>query len=111
MTIPNTNPKHKTVPKHDSSTDDKYANEISVKERAASLKHILTHYPKNPYCETCQIAKLQSAPSPDRSKRPSDGSGKDDIKEFGDAITGDHLTATNDKEGSIRPIEGLRFRC
>ena len=65
VTVPNTKSKRNAVPKHDSSTDDKYANEISIKERAVSLKHILTHYPKNPCCETCQIAKLQSAPCPD----------------------------------------------
>ena len=45
----------------------------SLKQIAVSIEHLMTHEPKNPYCQACQRAKMQTAPSPNRSKRPSDG--------------------------------------
>ena len=30
-----------------------------VKEEATSLKHLMTHFPKNPYCKACQRAKMR----------------------------------------------------
>ena len=29
------------------------ALELSIKDRPKTLEHLLTHYPKNPYCSTC----------------------------------------------------------
>ena len=34
-------------------------SEAQLRAEAKSLNHLLTHLPKNPYCEACQTAKLQ----------------------------------------------------
>jgi hypothetical protein len=33
--------------------------EISLREEANSLYHLLTHKPKNPFCESCRRAKMK----------------------------------------------------
>ena len=43
-----------------------------LKAEAKSLKHLMTHEPKNPHCAACQQAKMQAKPTPDRSKRPGE---------------------------------------
>ena len=64
------------------------ALELSIKDRATSLEHLLTHYPKNPQCPTCMRAKMQSAQTPNRAKRPSDSPTEEPVV-FGDQFTCD----------------------
>jgi hypothetical protein len=57
---------------------------------AVSLRHLLTHMPKNPHCEACQRAKPQHKPH-----KRSLGLGPRPEK-FGDEITADHIVAESD---------------
>ena len=36
-----------------------HPTEISLREEANSLYHLLTHKPKNPFCESCRRAKMK----------------------------------------------------
>jgi hypothetical protein len=61
--------------------------DLSLKAKAVSIDHLLTHFPKNPYCSACQRAKVQSKPAmrqgpPDEDERPQN---------FGDQVTADHM--------------------
>ena len=47
-----------------------------LKEDAKSVSHMLTHVPKNPYCTTCQRAKMQATSAPNRKGLHSDGSAR-----------------------------------
>ena len=59
---------------------------------ATSIVHLMTHYPKNPYCQACNRSKIRKAPS---HASPSD---KEKIyKHFGDHITADLKTVFQDK--------------
>ena len=55
-------------------------------EQAVSLRHLLTHEPKNPHCPTCQRAKMTAKPA----RRTRRHSGPPPVK-FGDLITADHM--------------------
>ena len=79
---------------------DGEAIELRVKDRAMSLQHMMTHYPKNPHCPVCQRSKMQQAHCPDRSKRPGNGS-LGDLKEFGDALTADHFDAKTEVDKGV----------
>jgi len=85
--------------KHQSESDDA-GIDLRIKDRAISLEHLMTHYPKNPHCKTCERAKMQHAPTPNRSNRPSDDS-REVAENFGDAVTGDHVIAKADDEKGI----------
>ena len=56
-------------------------------EEAVSVRHLLTHLPKNPYCPVCQAGKLVKAHH--RRKVPSG----DDVSTFGEKCTADTLYA------------------
>ena len=53
---------------------------------AKTLKHLMTHMPKNPHCLSCQRAKLQKAPN--RRTHPQE---EDLPKSFGEQVTADHI--------------------
>ncbi len=61
------------------------------KAEAASLRHLMTHHPKNKYCPTCCIAKCQRAPH--RRKHHKYWKGRPRPTAFGDEITADHIVA------------------
>ena len=68
--------------------------EKALREEAKSKGHLLTHIPKNPFCEVCAKAKMLK---PSRAKG---GSTKVEADVFGDHITGDFLvTMTEEEEG------------
>jgi len=64
--------------------------EMTLKQRATSTRHLLTHTPKNPFCPSCQRAKLQSKPH--RHAKTA----RSEAKAFGDHITGDHIVTFDD---------------
>ena len=72
--------------------------EQRLKLEATSLEHLMTHMPKNPYCASCQRAKMQAAATPSRVKRPN-GSEPPEAK-FGN-ITCDHFIASDEIDSSI----------
>ena len=55
-----------------------------LQEDAKSLKHKLTHLPKNPYCQACQEAKMKQA----YSRR---GAFQRPTEHFGQLISFDHM--------------------
>ena len=66
--------------------------DLTLRQQATSIMHLLTHLPKNPHCETCQRAKMRNKQTPDRSKRPSDLPSQE-AKAFGEKLTADHTFA------------------
>ena len=70
--------------------------EKSLKAEAISKGHLLTHMPKNPFCDVCTKAKMQKPPS-----RAKGGSSKVEADVFGDHITGDFLVTMNEDEEGI----------
>ena len=53
---------------------------------AKTLRHMLTHLPKNPYCPQCQRAKMENV-----KVRRKGGAEAHDVKEFGDLVTADTM--------------------
>ena len=68
----------------------------ALKAEAKSRQHMLTHIPKNPYCEICAKAKMYKPPGYSKG-----GSSMVDAKKFGDHITGDYLIAKSEPEIGI----------
>ena len=60
--------------------------EKALRKEAQSKGHLLTHLPKNPYCDVCTKAKMIKPPS-----RAKGGSTRVEADVFGDHITGDFL--------------------
>ena len=63
-----------------------------LKKEACSLRHLLTHIPKNPYCPACQKAKGQRR----GARRVKIRCVRVTPKKFGDEVTCDHWIARND---------------
>ena len=61
----------------------------SLRDEANSLYHLLTHKPKNPYCEACRRAKM-------KEKRKHVGPHQNNTTHWGQFVTGDHITSTKD---------------
>ena len=55
----------------------------ALKAEAKSKRHMLTHIPKNPYCDVCSKAKMYKPPGYAKG-----GSSMVDAKKFGDHVTG-----------------------
>jgi hypothetical protein len=66
-------------------------NKLSLQEQAKSLQHLLTHTPKNPFCEACNRAKMRHS-----AHRKKGGAERLDAVSFGDHITGDHIISQGD---------------
>ncbi len=69
------------------------------KAEATSLRHLLTHHPKNIYCVTCCTAKCQTAPH--RRKQHKFWGGKPEPEEFGDQFTADHIVAYSERSMGV----------
>ena len=70
--------------------------EAALREEARSLRHMMTHTPKNPFCETCKCAKMYKP-----TKRSKGESLTVESNKFGDHITGDHLVTRDANEQSV----------
>ena len=57
-----------------------------LKAEAISLRHLLTHLPKNPHCVSCQQAKM-------RQRYSHKSAFKREIGQFGEIITCDHVVS------------------
>ena len=68
----------------------------ALKKEAKSAKHLLTHIPKNPYCEICKQAKMYKIPG-----YAGAGTTVVEAKEFGDHITADHVVLHRDSKSVI----------
>ena len=70
--------------------------EIALKEEAQSIQHLLTHTPKNPFCQACSRAKMTKRPSYSKG-----GSTQVEADQFGQHLTADHLVIRDDEEMDI----------
>ena len=70
--------------------------EAALRDEATSLQHVMCHTPKNPFCETCNRAKMYKYPSKQKG-----GSTQVEAKKFGDHLTADHLITSDDREIGI----------
>ena len=70
--------------------------EAALREEARTLRHMMTHTPKNPFCETCKCAKMYKP-----TKRSKGESLTVESNKFGDHITGDHPVTRDSNEQSI----------
>ena len=77
--------------------DEKRKKGVEVlKAEAKSLHHMMSHQPKNPFCDVCQRAKMYKPPS-----YASGGIRTIEAKDFGDHITADHIMIYRDKDTVI----------
>ena len=67
----------------------------ALKAEAKSIHHLMTHVPKNPYCEVCKRAKMYKPPSYKVGGTPTI-----EAKSFGDHIAADHV-CRRDKDSEI----------
>ena len=74
--------------------------ESRLRKEVKSLRHLLTHLPKNPYCPACQIGKLTKVHA--RRHAPD---GEDNIQ-FGRKCTADSVYARGDKS---RALDGSEY--
>ena len=72
-------------------------DELSLREQAKSLKHLMTHMPKNPFCPECQRAKMQRKQA--RRKKGAALGERPDT--FGEQITADHFIAIDEEDYRI----------
>ena len=73
--------------------DEPKMNKIDKQKlEANSLEHLMTHFPKNPFCTACQRAKMQTHQTPNRAKELYRN---DPPTYFGENVTADHLIANN----------------
>ena len=62
--------------------------EVDLRKLATSNAHLLTHVPKNPYCEACFRAKARRSPAK-RSRGPAPH--REHVQKYGDEISIDHI--------------------
>ena len=79
-----------------------------LKAEATSLRHLLNHMPKNPYCASCQRSKMQAAHTPSRKGKPW----KETIAEGFGFLTADHFVTKDDFDQSIDGDKaGIVIKC
>ena len=83
-------------PEMDSRRERGTAGKAALKAEAKRKRHMLTHIPKNPYCDVCTKAKMYKPPGYSKG-----GSSMVEARKFGDHITGDYLIAKSDPEAGI----------
>ena len=81
---------------HDDGAHKRSLGEKELKEEAKSIRHMLTHIPKNPFCDICTRAKMFKPPS-----RAVGGSTKVKAEKFGDHITADFIVTRDEDELGI----------
>ena len=61
--------------------------ERDLREEAVSIAHLMTHFPKNPFCEACRRARLRRKANRRRKERVVDA---EVPQVFGSSVTLDH---------------------
>ena len=79
----------------DEAAEEAPSKVAQLKAEAKSLTHLLGHRFKNPYCPSCQIAKLHVFPARKKAAAPV----PEDEKRFGRSITADHVVL-RDRQGA-----------
>ena len=70
-----------------------------LKAEAASLRHLMTHTPKNPWCPVCQSAKMQRKPCKRKVKIPK--LDKNTNHPFCEQVTADHVVANSERSMGV----------
>ena len=86
---------HELVPEDDSHDRSRKPEDLIAE--AASAKHEFMHFPKNPYCRTCQRARMMAPHA-----RRKGGQKRVEIQVFGDHIIGDHVIIKKNVEEGVR---------
>ena len=63
-----------------------------LKKEAVSTRHLLTHLPKNPFCDACRRAKAKRPQRRQKGNRPAELPPPD---HFGEQCTADHVFSAN----------------
>ena len=68
-------------------------------KEAKSLRHLMTHLPKNEMCKVCQRAKIaqKQARKKERKKKKKQGDDPEPLK-FGDLITADGIVLKSEAD-------------
>ena len=69
-----------------------------LRAKAVSTKHLLTHLPKNPYCESCRLAKAKRTHRRDKKNRADPSVPPE---HFGEQCTADHVFSANNVSQGI----------
>ena len=85
------------VPEDDSHEYARSRKPEDLIAEAASAKHQFTHFPKNPYCRTCQRARMMAPHA-----RRKGGQKRVETQVFGDHIIGDHVIIKKNVEEGFR---------
>ena len=79
----------------DDGSEDKVAERIvKLRDQASSVEHRLFHFPKNPFCDICNQARMLSRRV---RRKPRDSEVEPDAleaSEFGEVIAADHIHVT-----------------
>ena len=89
------------VPEDDSHEYARSRKPEDLIAEASSAKHQFTHFPKNPYCRTCQRARMMAPHA-----RRRGGQKRVETQEFGDHIIGDHVIIKKNVEEGFRGEQG-----
>ena len=75
--------------------DDAIASRRDLKAEAMSLRHLMTHEPKNKWCPICRRAKMMRKPAHRRRTV------RKLVAKFGHRMTADHLYATSGRTAGV----------
>ena len=78
----------------DGVADDTVSREDRLRAEATSVRHLMTHHPRNPYCGACAEAKIRAQPA-----RRHDPEIKERPDRVGDLVYADHLILNDDEKG------------
>jgi hypothetical protein len=81
------------------------SNREKLKAEATSLNHLVSHFPKNPFCETCKIAKMTSARIDHKAKK-DDESGLPIPEGFGHIIVADTVILASEVNQGAKGAAG-----
>ena len=87
------------VPENEDDEDVYELREVRKRDlhtEAKSMRHLLTHLPKNPHCSVCQRAKLENMKS-----RKKGGTAAFGFKNFGDHVSADTIVLHGMKDRGV----------
>ena len=68
-----------------------------LRKEAKSIRHLMTHFPKNPYCKACQIAKATDTPC----LKTGGSESAPKAEKWGDHCTADHIDSKEEFEMGV----------
>lgn len=93
---PEGEPMDEGVPEGEDEAYVRSRSSAELEQEAMSASHQFTHFPKNPFCKTCQRARMMA---PQARKRG--GQGRIPTSEFGDHLVADHVVIKPNVEEGV----------